>query len=198
MRKSIAPALVLAGVLFSQAHALDLTPHEITVTSDGPPVKRYFFQDGDKRLAFRIDNKMTVSGSHESAVFRFGDLRNAGMKLSRSQSNPQTPFNQKSLESYRTVARSLIPANAADIRVEEEKPDAITINGWGSQQFVFTYHLFGFPYRGSVTFLNYSEKEQIVLDVSAPAPDYEKTYLRGYRVLNSISDLLPATKSGPT
>jgi hypothetical protein len=198
MRKLIAPALVLIGALFSDAQALDLTPHETTVTNDGPPVKRYFFQDGNKRLSFRIDKKMTVIGASDSAAFRFNDIRNAGMKLSKSQSNPQVPFDQKNLEPYRSAARSFVPANATDVQFEEEKPNAIAINGWVSQQFILNYKLFGFPYRCSVTFLNYSEKEQIVLDVRAPAADYEKTYLRGYRMLNSLSDLPAATTSGPT
>jgi hypothetical protein len=198
MRKLIGSILVLGGALFSETWALDLTPHEASVTNDGPPVKRYFFQDGDKRLAFRIDNKMTVSGGNESAAFRFSDTRNAGMKLSKSPSTPQVSFDQKNLESYRMAARTFIPVNATGVQVEEEKPNAIAINGWVSQQFIFKYDLFGVPYRSSVTFLNYSEKQQIVVDVTAPAPDYEKTYFRGYRVLNSISDHPAASKSGPT
>ena len=52
--------------------------------------------------------------------------------------------------------------NATAAQLESEKPNAIPINGWTRHQFIFTYNLFGFPYRRSVTFINYSEKEPIV------------------------------------
>ena len=198
MKKLISAALLLFGAFLNGTYALDLTPHEISLTNDGPPVKRYFFQDLGKRMSFRIDNKMTVSGASDSAVFRFGDIKTAGMTLSKSRINPEVPFDEKNLESYRAAARAFLPPDAKNAQLEEEKPNAVAINGWTSQQFIFTYNLFGFPYRRSVTFLNYGEKEQIIFDVSASTPDYEKTYARGYRVLNSLSDLSADSKSGPT
>ena len=198
MKKSIAAALWFLGMISSQVHALDLTPHEVALNAEGPPIKRYFFQDSGKRMTFRIDNKMTVSGASDSAVFRFGDIKTAGMTLSKSRINPEVPFDEKNLESYRAAARAFLPPDAKETQIEEEKPAAIAINGWSSYQFVFTYKLFGFPYRRSITFLNYSEKEQIVFDVSAPDPDYQKVYPRGYKILNSLSDLSASNNTGPT
>jgi hypothetical protein len=198
MKKTIATTLILVGGLFGEARALDLTPHEITITNDGPPMRRYFFQDGEKRMAFRIDKNMTVDGSTESSAFRFNDTTGASMKLSKSTLRPQVLFDEKNLESYRAAARRLLPPDVTNVQLEEEKSDAIAINGWTSRQFVFSYSLFGLSCRRSITFLNYSESEQIVLEIGAAASDYEKTYLRGYRVLNSLSDLIPESTSGPT
>ncbi len=189
---------LLAAAISSNACALNLTPHEMIVSSDGPPVKRYFFQDESKRLIFRMDNKMTVDGTTVLATFRFDDLKGAGMTLGKSSMKPEMRFDQKNLEQYRFIARSFVPQNATNVQVDSEKPDAVPINGWTSHQFVFNYTLFGFPYRRSVTFINYSEKEQLVLDISGAAADYDKAYMRGYRVLNSLSDLLPANTTGPT
>jgi hypothetical protein len=81
--------------------------------------------------------------------------------------------------------------------MEEERSNAIPINRWASQQFVFTYNLFGFAQRRSVTFLNYNDEEQFVIDVTGTANDYPKAYARGYRVLNSITDM-PISNAGPT
>ena len=61
---------------------------------------------------------------------------------------------------------------------------------------MLTYKLFGSAYRESVTFFNYSPTEQLVFDVRSPDADYEKTYSRSYRVLNSLSDFVG--ESGPT
>lgn len=198
MKKTIATTLILVGVLFGEARALDLTPHEITITNDGPPMRRYFFQDGEKRMAFRIDKNMTVDGNTESSAFRFNDITGAGMKLSKSRLKPQVLFDEKNLDSYRVASRTFLPPNSTNVQLEEEKSDAIAINGWTSRQFVFSYNLFGVPYRRSITFLNYDASEQLVLDISAAAPEYEKIYLRGYRILNSLSDLITASSSGPT
>jgi hypothetical protein len=200
MKKIITAALLLTAALLSEAPALDLdlTPHEIALANDGPPIRRYFFQDANKRLGFRMDDKMSASGATDSAVFRFSDIKTAAMKLSKSQMKPEVLFDEKNLVSYRAAARRFVPADAKDVRIAEEKADAIAINGWTSRQFVFTYSLFSIPYRRSITFLNYSEKEQIIFDIGAAATDYEKTYFRGYRVLNSLSELNSNSTSGPT
>jgi hypothetical protein len=198
MKKLFTIVLAITAAFLGELNALDLTPHEIHPTSDGPLVKRYYFEDSIKRLSFRIDNKMTVTGAPDSVAFRFNDIKTAAMTISKSRMSSEMLFDQKNLESYRAAARALLPSDAKNIQLEEEKPDAISINGWTSQQFIFTYDSLGSPCRRSVTFLNYSEKEQIIFDVGASAPDYEKTYMRGYRVLNSFSDLRADSTSGPT
>lgn len=198
MKKLIAAALLLSGPILNTVCALDLTPHEIRLSNDGPPLKRYFFQDGAKRVSFRIDNKMTINGAGNLVTFGFDDIKGAEMKLSKSQMNPEIPFDQKDLELYRAAARTFLPRDAMNIQLAEEKPNAIAINNWTSHQFIFSYNLFGFAYRCSVTFVNYSEKEQFIFEVNASATDFEKTYMRGYRVLNSISDLSTGSDSGPT
>jgi hypothetical protein len=198
MKKSVIIVFAVTASFVGELSALDLTPHEIHPTGDVPLVKRYYFEDSIKRLSFRLDNKMTVRGAPDSVAFHFNDIKTAGMTISKSRMSSEMPFDQKNLESYRAAARALLPSDAKNIQLEEEKPDAISINGWTSQQFIFTYDSLGSPCRRSVTFLNYSEKEQIILDVGASAPDYEKTYIRGYRVLNSFSDFRSDSSSGPT
>ena len=198
MRPYLLIALAVASSLCDRVEALDLTPHDVPNSSGGPAVKRHFFQDGDKRMGFKVDNKMTVSGASNLATFLFDDLKAANMSISTSSKSPETPFDgEKNLESYRVAARALVPAGATEVQIEE-KPNPIAINDWTSYQFVFNYNLFGVSYRRSVTFLNYNQKEQFVIDVRAPMPDYDKAYSRGYRVLNSLSELRDLTSTGPT
>ena len=193
MNKSLAVALFVAACA-STAHALNLQPREITVEKDGPPVRRYYFQGQGKRLLFRIDGTMKVRGSTNEAVFQFSDIRNAAMKLSKSKMTPRTAFDEKGLKLYRQAARKRIPAQAKEVQIVEESPSAVSINGWSTHQFVFSYKLFGFPYRESVTYFNYSPTEQLVFDVRSTDRDYAKTYSRSYRVLNSLSTFAQATK----
>ncbi len=196
MKKTITATLILLSAF--QVKALDLTPHQIVAAADAPSVKRYFFQDADKRMTFKIDNRTMVNGSPDSAAFSFSDITGMSMKLVRSALNPQISFDGKGLESYRTAANAFLPSHAENVKLDETKANAIAINGWTSYEFVFTYNLSGMPYRRSITFLNYSEKEQLVLDISAPAADYTKTYFRGYRILNSLTDFVGDGGTGPT
>ena len=195
MNKSLALIFSIA-VCLSTARALNLQPQEIMVEKDGPPVRRYFFQDEGKRLLFRIDGRMSVQGSATEALFRFSHIRNAIMKLSKSAMTPQAAFDEKTLKLYRAAARSCAPPQATEFQITSESADAVPINGWTSHQFVLSYKLFGAPYRESVTYFNYSPTEQLVFDVRSPEADYEKTYSRSYRVLNSLSDF--AAEPGPT
>lgn len=199
MKKSVfAAAFLLTGFsLVAPVHALDLTPRAITTSYNGFRVNRYFFEDSGKQMGFRIDSKMTVKGTTASAAFKFEDLTNASMQIVKSPKSPEAPFADKEIELYRAHARALVPANATDVEIEQENRDAIAINGWTSHQFLFTYKLFGVPYRRSVIFLNYNKTEQLILDVSAPALEFELVYLRSYQVLNSLSERR-ASDSGVT
>ena len=198
MKKSVFAIFFLTGFLLAApTNALDLTPRAVPTAFNGLRVKRYFFEDAGKQMGFRIDNKMTVKGSNDSAEFKFDDLKNAGMQISRSPKNSETSFEEKGLESYRADARALVPGNATDIQLDQENPGAIAINGWTSYQFIFTYKLLGFDYRRSVTFLNYGKTEQLIMDVSAPAADFDVVFIRGYQVLNSLSELR-SESAGPT
>lgn len=181
-------ALLLAGALQNHAGALDLSPRELIIERDAPSVKRYFFQDGDKRLAFRIDPDTAVSGGGDSVAFQFGDSQNALMTIRRSRMGPQNPFDEQNLRTYRAAARELFPAMVNDVQLVEEKPNAISINEWTSYQFVFVYKVYGSVYRRTITFLNYSEREQFIVDVAAPAQEFDRIYARGYSVINSLTE----------
>jgi len=131
------------------------------------------------------------------AAFKFDDVRNAEMQVLKSSRSPEALFGEKDLETYRADARALLPASATDVQLDRENSNAIPINSWTSYQFVFSYKVLGLAYRRSVTFLNYNKTEQLVIDVGAPAAVFDLVFLRGYHVINSLSEL-QATSSGST
>ena len=197
--KALLLAIVLGiGLGICQASELNLTPLQMMVESDGPPQPRYFFQDAGRRLGFRIDPKMTVSGSAASASFQFVDLRNATMRLRKSAGPLDVPFDEKGAEIYQATARTLVPPDATDVQLVDKVPDAVSLNGWQSMQFAYTYNLFGSAYRRAITFLNLPEHEQLIFEVTAGTADFKKAYARGYRVINSIYVLPLVLKAGPT
>ncbi len=191
--KLAAVGLIAIAPFLTPVKALDLTPHAVTSTINNIRVNRYYFDDAGKRMAFRVDNNTTVKGAATSASFKFTDVKNAEMQIAKSPKNPEVLFSGKELEAYRNEARALLPANATDVQVDRENADAVAINGWTSYQFIFNYKLFGFAYRSSVTYLNYNKSEQLIIGVSAPASDFDTSYLRSYQVLNSLSELRAGT-----
>lgn len=198
MKKKLIVVALAFGFCAHTAPALDLTPHEVSSTIAGIPSLRFYFHNDDQRLSFRIDNQMTVSGGTDYAKFRFQDLNTAGMKISKSPLKPTMPFDEKNAEAYREAARGFLPKDATAIQLEEEKPDAIPINGWTTQQYAFTYTLFGVPSRCVLTFINFSPTQQLVFEVSAAATDYGKASARSYRVLNSLGEMRAEDGVGPT
>ena len=195
IKRSVA-TLIIGAVSSTGALGLDFTPYRVFTAEEGPPVPRYYFQDHDKRLSFRIDNKMTVVGSSSGVTFGFQDLNSGSMRLSKSPLSPERPFGDKTGETYRTTARSLLPSQATEVQLQNETAGAIAINGWTSQQYKFLYTLEGVPYSRSITFINFSPQEQIVFDVAAPAADFAKIYARSYHVLNSVTEMAAFARDG--
>lgn len=199
MKQGVVAILLCLGLSMGEAGALNLTPHRILVGGDGPARPRHYFQDTGKRLGFRIDGKMTVNGSSDSAVFRFLDCSSGTMELAKSSvAQPRPAFTAKGFKSYEAIARTLLPRAASNVQLVEQKPDAIAINGWKSVQFVFTYEFFGLTYRRAITFLDFNLQEQYVMDVSARAVNFDNVYARSYQVLNSLYEMPPDNKPGPS
>jgi hypothetical protein len=200
MTRTTQAALVLMALtgFLSKAGALNLTPLEVVVNVEGPPQHRYYFQDTDKRLGFRIDSKTTVSGSVDTATFRFTDCEGAAMRLLKSPSAPGIAYSGDGPKAYEILARALLPAGATEVELTATNPDAIAINGWTSLQFVFSYNWAGVSYTRAITFMNFSATEQFVCDISSRNGAYEKVYARSYRVLNSLFELPRIHQAGPT
>ena len=141
---------------------------------------------------------MTVIGSSNEADFRLTDLASATIKLRKSPAPQNIPFDQKGFESYQNVAFSLLQTGVTNLAMTDSKPGAISINGWRSVQFTYTYNALGRTYKRSITFLNFTDTQQYIFDVNATAADYDKAYARGYNVLNSLYELPLKASNGPT
>lgn len=182
-------AILFAALVFhasASCQALDLYPHRRGTIMQ--TAGNYYFQDGDKRIGFRVDPKTTVSGSPSEALFIFGDLPMEEMRMTHSALKPSIGFDGQGLKQYEEAARGTIPAGVTKA-VQKEVPGAITIEGWTSHQFVFTYNFYGVEITRSVTFLNYSKKQQLQIVITAPAHDYEKCYRRAFLILNSLYEI---------
>ena len=198
MKRYLFAALFSLALVGGKAEALNLTPLRIMIGGDGPERVRYYFRDAEKRFVFRMDPKMNVTGSSDSAAFRFEDVATAATRFFKSPSPTSVAFDENGLRAYEALARSSLPSDALNVQLVEQIPDAIAINGWKGVQFIYTYQFYGLSYRRSITFLNFSETEQFVFDVSSRAVDYPAVYARSYRFLNSLYEMPNDQPVGPS
>lgn len=192
LRLSLIAGLASLAISNAPCDTLDLTPQKfVHGIEDG--TGHYYFKDNARKLkvSFRVDCETAVEGQSSSLHFRFTNTDSADMKVSTSPLGPGLLFDEKGLEQYRQAAQACLPAGSTEVVLEQETPDVVPINSWSSYQFVFKYLLYGARFRKSVTFLNYSEKDQVVMSVGAQPKDYQDTYDRSFRILNSFHEILP-------
>lgn len=189
--------VLLLGALTQNAAALDLTPRQTMAAREGAVTLRQYFEDKGRKLGFRADPAMTIGGNDAEATVRLTDLDSADMKITKRLPGQALPFDESGLAHYRAMARSAVPAGSTKVEIEQEVPEALSINDWKSHQFLLKYIFYGREYRSSVTFVNYSREEQLIVTVGAPAPDYEQAYARCYRFLNSLYEFQPDEEIKP-
>jgi hypothetical protein len=180
---AIAAALLVGTAC---ARALEFNVAYIQTASEGGIVKRPYFPDGGQKLVFHIDGKTTVESLGYAAVFRFQGLDDALLRIGRSRSNPDIPFEAKYLDQYRLMARDALPQGAENITPDGEKADAFAINGWKSYQVALTFEVNHVAWRRTVTFVNYNDHDQIAVTIEAPLNAFPKAAERGWKIINSF------------
>ena len=152
-------------------YCLDLTPRFETRITGTQSENIPYFVEGDTRYAMEIPLGVTASRDEGEAVFHFRDLGGT-LTMKPSPFNPDDPFSGPALETYRKAALGFVPAGATDISIKAEAPNPLTFHGWSSHCFTVAYQLPGRRFLQSVTFLNFSARQQILLVASAPADHF--------------------------
>src|SRR5438034_10009067 len=97
------------------------------------------------------------------SLFRFSKLKQAEMRLRPSAFSVEMKFGPDTLERYEQGARKLLPAGARDIVLEQQTPNPLSINNWQSHRFIFKYNTGVGEVRESITFLNITPTQQVVV-----------------------------------
>ena len=187
-------ALLIGAVVTAcfSAFAIDLTPH---VTENAQGFLRAVFVDGKTRYVVNLPPKTAVTGGAAKTQFVLSELEGAAFSIAISPMAPDVPFREPDLETYRKMALALAgpPERKATVKKEEDGP--IAINGWTSYRFIVTFTLPGRRILQSVTFLNFSPKEQWLLVITAPEKYFEEadarssSIIRSWRKLDASEDL---------
>ncbi len=187
----------LAALPLFQASGLDLNPRWIDTAIDGVPKHQLFFADGDKKFMLSLDRETEVSARFGGTDFRFPKFPDADFIMLPSRLTPGDAFDEAKLVDYRAAARALLPARSHDAVVVEEKANPIPINDWKSFRVKFRFNMDARAYAQEVTFLNVSERDQIVLITSAPERDWNEATQRSWQILRSWQEMLPGDEAPP-
>jgi hypothetical protein len=180
MKKSL--SLLLALSAFS-ASALDLTPRYLNVTADGISIRRPYFADGSKKYAVTLDVETELLPYEDGCLFRFIKLKQTEMRLRPSSFRVEEKFAPENLVRYQEAARKLLPQLAEGVILAQETPNPMPINGWEGHRFTYTYRTPAGMVRESITFLNITPTQQVIVQVYAMEKDFADASERGWDII---------------
>ena len=183
--------LLLAVVACRAVMAIDLTPHIVQRVMHQRSYDCPYFLDGKTRYTVNLPFGASVWGEKGVAHFNFADTDGAGFVMQSSPLTPGLPFSGPSLEVYRRTALSFIPDKATDPAIAKEKPNSLAINEWGSFEFIVTSNIPGMRMMQSVTFLNFSPSDQIVLVTTAGANHFKEAVTKSSEIMRSFRKVEP-------
>ncbi len=198
MKISVLPLALAVLMSLPCANALDLTPRFSDTIVGGITQRRMFFADGNRKITVNLDFQTRVEAGAGGAVFRFLKLPSAIFILRRSPMSSDEAFQGVSMQRYREAAHRLLPPNVTSIESLEEVPDPITLNGWHSYRFAFSYADQGALRISSVTFINLSPEEQVVMLVAAPSLDFDDALQRSWQILRTWQVMPEGPAAVPT
>lgn len=184
------PALltVLATV---SAPALDLTPNFINTHADGVIIRRPYFSDGARKYALTLDSETELSPYQDGALFKFAKFTQAQMRLRPSPFSSDLKFAPETLERYEQAARKLLPQVAEKIKLIGDFKNPWPINGWQSHRFLYHYVTASGEASESITFLNITAEQQVIVQAFAPAKEFPEVAGRADDIIRRWHRLNP-------
>jgi len=180
-----------------RAAAVDLTPRYVDTFRDGITVHRLFFLDGTQKIGLNVDHETTVEAGGGGVVFRFPKFPDILFTLKHSPMSADQPFTGISLDRYQEAARRLLPPGAGAVKALPEEPNPITINRWRSYRFSYSCEAAGVVRQVSITFLDISADEQLLLVVTAKDQNFKEAAVRSWQIIRSWQPLLPGDELPP-
>jgi hypothetical protein len=176
--------------------ALDLTPRFASASGGRDANQRPYFEDGPKKYAIKLNSETDLIPDEGGALFRFTTLRMADMRLRLSPFSVDTKFDSETLPRYEQEARKLIPRDAKDVVLESQTPNPLPINDWQGHRFTFSFRTAAGQVRESITFLDITETQQIIVLVASFAKDFDDASERARDIIRRWHELVPDAGAG--
>lgn len=181
--------LLATGAL--SAFALDLSPSYINMQADGITIRRPYFSDAGKKYAITMDSETELKSYDDGALFTFIKFSHAEMRLRPSSFSVEEKFVPDTLARYEEAARKLLPQIAENVTLIEQVKNPWPINRWQSHRFVFKYTTAAGEAHESITFLNITPIQQVIVQMYASARDFQDVAARGSDIIRRWHELDP-------
>jgi hypothetical protein len=183
---------IAIGALPLHALAVDFTPRFSDTFVNGVVTRRLFFVDGERKIGVFVGNDTTVEAGGGGAVLRVPALPDLILVLRPSPMAADQPFQGVSFERYREAARRLLPPGSARVKALAENAEPITINGWHSFRFVYSFETANAYRMQSVTFVNLDDGQQITLITASKESNFEEASARAWQIIRTWHPLPPS------
>jgi len=186
-RTNFAVCCAFSLLTVSSSLALDLTPHSgVIQLSEGPPFPVTEFNDGKYKVKWASPRGWLLNGGPNSVSLSAPDGTGAWMKLvivkkdappdGAAPAPTPTPSADASTpqNDLQTKAMQFIPAGAKDVVFVKTVPSPFVLGRLMSTEFIFAFSRYGSKDSISVSFVEYSDTERLVVLISAGEKDFDK------------------------
>lgn len=184
MKTVIASATFFLAALAAPGHAIDFTPQTLDSIDDGVPIRRMYFTDGARKIFYRPPAHWSKVGDHQGVTFTPKGSERAMVLIRNSPPNyAGIPFDASGLKRLRSLALTMVPPNAVEVKEIWEAVNPVVLQGWTSFEIGLDYVQSGRHYCRSILFINLDAKRQIHFIVDALPDEFRPLYKTTYRTL---------------
>lgn len=157
------------------ARALDLTPIPGFKELEGIKIPVVLFSDGAKKIQYMPIGDWHLSGGGKTLNLTPPDVDQASMRFMLIEKKaPEAQVAASAApEDLQAWAKQFIPPGAKHVTFVTKVPSPFTLEGHGSNEFIFTYALYGSGETISISIVDLSDTERMVVIISARTKDFE-------------------------
>jgi hypothetical protein len=165
-------------LIVSTAEALDLTPKNIERSSgEGPSTPGVQFTEQTGKIFYNPPKNWTFYGGGSSITFTASDGSQGWMKiLTLDKKDPKSQPASPSPEDLQAWSARFIPENAQETTFIKSVPSPFTLGPLTCTEFIFSFVRYASRDMISISVVDYSEKERLVVIISSAAKDFEKVH----------------------
>lgn len=173
------------------ARALDLTPVPGFKELEGIKIPIVQFSDGKGKINYQPPGNWNLSGGGTELKLLPQEVDQASMRfvlVEKKAPDGQDPASATA-EDLQAWAMRFIPAGSKEVAFVSKTENPFMLEGHSTDEFVFTYSLYGSLETISISVADRSDKERMVVIISARTKDFDPIHKAG---ITSMFSWLPA------